>query len=362
VRTFEGVKVAFIGVSLESTPGIVTASGTAGVTFTPEADAINTVVAKLRTEQGIHAFVVIIHDGASCPAGNALVTGTDPDVDVFIMGHTHVAYNCVVSNRIITQASSAGKVLTDINLTINKATDEIDAKTATNISITKTGITPDAGMTALLSAYQATANPLANRVIGTITADITSSGSTESALGDVIADGMLASTSPAAAGGAVISFMNPGGIRTNLIYSQISGTEQPGEVTYGEAFAVQPFSNNMITMTMTGAQIKRLLESQYGSGCTKLQISNGFTYTVTPTAPVGSRISAIQLGGVNIDPAANYRISTNNFLAGGGDGCPIFTEGTNILAGMIDLDTFVAYFAAHSPIAPGPQNRITVAP
>src|SRR5450756_1501343 len=140
--------------------------------------------------------------------------------------------------------------------------------------------------------------------------------------------------------------------------------DRPGEVTFGEAFAVQPFSNNMVTMTMTGDQLKRLLESQYqaSGSCTKLQISNKFTYTVTPLAPVNSRISLIKIDGVDVVPTTNYRISTNNFLADGGDGCPIFKEGTNRLAGMIDLDTFVAYFGVHSPISPPLKNRITILP
>jgi 5'-nucleotidase len=115
----------------------------------------------------------------------------------------------------------------------------------------------------------------------------------------------------------------------------------------------------MVTMTFTGDQVKRLLESQYGGGCAKLQISNGFAYTVTQSAPVGSRISEIKINGVAIDPAATYRISTNNFLADGGDGCGIFTEGTSRLAGIIDLDALVNYFATHSPVAPGPRDRIT---
>ncbi len=361
IRDFGGTKVAFIGVSLESTPEIVTASGTAEVKFTPEAAAINSTVAKLRTEQGIHAFVVIVHDGTSCPAGNALVNATDPDVDVFVMGHSHATYNCVINNKIVTQAGSAGANLTNIYLTIDKTTDQVFQKTAAIVPIVKADVPVDAAITALLDAYKTISDPLANAVIGSITADITRTG-TESSLGDLIADGMLESTSPIAAGGAVISFMNPGGIRTDLLYSQISGGEAAGQVTYGEAFAVQPFSNNMITMTMTGAQLKLLLESQYGGGCTKLQISNGFTYTVTASAVQGSRISNIKLDGVAIDPVANYRISTNNFLAGGGDGCTIFTQGTNLLAGMIDLDTFVAYLGVHSPVSPTAHDRITFLP
>jgi 5'-nucleotidase len=365
VRNIDGTKLAFVGVSLQSTPGIVIPSGTAGLEFKDEALVINMAVAELK-ERGVRAIVVIVHDGTNAcsnPSGNNLINATDPEVDVFIMGHSHSQYNCVVNNRIVTQAGSSGGYLTDIDLTISHTTGDVIAKKATNIRVIKSGVAKDPDMTALLAKYKAIADPIANRVIGSITADITRSGNSagESALGDVIADAMLEETSPSGAGGAVISFMNPGGIRADLLYNQSSGGEAPGDVTYGEAFTVQPFSNNMVTMSMTGDQLKRLLESQY-SGCTKLQVSKGFTYTIHSTAPVGSKISDIKINGVLVDPNAVYRVSTNNFLADGGDGCGIFKEGTERLAGMIDLDTLVAYFANNSPVPPGLRDRITLVP
>ncbi len=365
VRNISGTKLAFIGISLQSTPGIVIPSGTAGLEFKDEAEVINLAVGELKS-RGVRAIVVLIHDGTNAcsnPSGSNLINSTDPEVDVFIMGHSHSQYNCVVNNRIVTQAGSSGGYLTDINLTISHTTGDVVAKSAVNVRVTKSGVAKDPAMTALLTKYKAIADPIANRVIGSITADITRSGSPagESALGDVIADGMLQATSPQSAGGAVVSFMNPGGIRTDLLYNQITGGEAPGQVTYGEAFTVQPFSNNMVTMSMTGDQLKRLLESQY-SGCTKLQVSNGFNYTIHSASPVGQKITDIKINGVLVDPNSVYRVSTNNFLADGGDGCAIFKEGTERLAGMIDLDTFVAYFANNSPIAPGPRDRYTIVP
>jgi 5'-nucleotidase len=361
VRSFAGAKVAFIGVALDSTPGIVTASGTAGVEFEDEATVINATVEELK-QDGIKAIVVIVHDGINACSNPNVINRFDPEIDVFITGHSHSTYACVVNGHtVVSQAGSAGGYLTDIDLTIDRNTDDVVTMSVTNIRIVKANVTPDPDVSALIADYKTLSDPLANRVIGSITADITRSG-TESALGDVISDAMLEATAPQAAGGAVVSFMNPGGIRTDLLYNQISGGEAPGEVTYGEAFAVQPFSNNIVTMTMTGGQIKALLESQYGSGCAKLQVSNGFTYTVHTTAPLGSRISEIKINGVAIDPAASYRVSTNNFLAGGGDGCTIFTQGTSPLAGIIDLDALVAYFGLYSPVAPGPRNRITILP
>jgi 5'-nucleotidase len=361
VRSFAGARVAFIGVALESTPAIVTASGTAGVEFLSEVDVINSMVAEIK-EAGIQSIVVIVHDGTNAcsnPSGVNLINSTDPEIDVFIMGHSHSRYNCVVDDRVVSQAGSAGQYLTDVRLTIDRDSGDVIARQVENIRINKT-VEKDPAQTALLAKYKSLSDPLANHVIGSITADITRSG-TESALGDVISDAQLEATSSPAAGSAVVAFTNPGGIRAELLYNQISGGEAPGEVTYGEAFTVQPFSNNMVVMTFTGDQLRRLLESQY-QGCAKLQLSYSLTYTVTMSAPAGSKISNIMINGAPIDLAANYRIATNNFLADGGDGCAVFKEGTNRVAGIIDLDALVAYFGTHSPVAPGPMNRITFVP
>lgn len=188
----------------------------------------------------------------------------------------------------------------------------------------------------------------------------------ESALGDVIADAQLAVTATADAGGAVIAMTNPGGIRTDLLYAQISGGETPGQVTYAEAFAVQPFSNSLVTLTLTGAQLKAVLEQQATAGSDgtgrMLQISYSLTYNWSLSAPVGSKVSDIKINGVPVDPTASYRVTVNNFLAGGGDGFTAFLTSTDLLTGMIDLDAFVEYLTANSPVAPGPQNRITKLP
>jgi 5'-nucleotidase len=207
--------------------------------------------------------------------------------------------------------------------------------------------------------------PLANAVIGTITADVLRTGNAagESALGDVIADTQLSATASAATGNAVMAFMNPGGIRTDLIYAA-SGTEADGEVTYGEAFAVQPFGNSLVTMTLTGDQIHTLLEQQWGAVTNVLQVSSGFTYAWSASGALGDRVDpgSIMLNGVVLDPATGYRVTVNSFLADGGDGFAVLRDGTNRLGGEVDLDALVTYFGTNSPIAPGPQDRITVLP
>ncbi len=382
VRQFGGVKVGFIGIALESTPTIVVSSAVEGLVFEAEVNTINRYVKVLKDTESLKAIVVVLHNGAGTAANyNAcnpsdpffanVVKKIDPEVDALITGHTHNAYNCLIPVKknygpmVVTGAGYNGRYLTDIDLSIAGTNGQVIGRTATNIPVETPYLsaTPDADMKLLLDQYRAAAAPLANRVVGSITADITrtQNAAGESALGDVIADAQLAATEGAGYGNAVVAMTNPGGIRTDLIYGQISGGELPGEVTYAEAFAVQPFSNSLVTMTLTGAQLKAVLEQQFVVN-RMLQVSASLTYSWSASAPVGSKVSDIKINGVVVDPAASYRVTVNNFLAGGGDGFTTFTAGTDLLTGMIDLDAFVAYLGAHSPVLPGPQNRITRLP
>ncbi len=384
-RSFKGVHVAFIGMTLEGTPTIVTPSGISMLNFYDEADTVNALVPELK-KKGIETIVVLIHEGGAqvAPApynGCVGISGAivdivnrfDPEVDVVISGHTHNAYNCTINNMLVTSAASFGRIVTDIDLTIDRATGDVVSMSANNNIVTR-DVPTDSFITALIAKYDAIAAPLRNRVIGSITADITRTGNAagESALGDVIADAQLYATVDPAFGGAVAAFMNPGGIRTDLVYSQISGGELPGQVTYGEAFNVQPFGNNLVTMTLTGAQIDTLLEQQF-VGCGQpvggqkiLQVSAGFTYSWSASAPACNKvdIASIMINGVLINPAGLYRVTVNSFLADGGDNFLVLKDGTNRLGGAVDTDALEAYFAAFAPvpIAPGPQNRITVLP
>jgi 5'-nucleotidase len=366
VMTFNGVRVAFIGVVLEGTPSIVTASATEGLTFLDEADTINHYVRALKKRQ-IKAIVAIVHEGATASCGGAIVDiveRTHDEVDLFITGHTHNTYVCSIDGRTVTSTRNAGRVLTEIDLTLNRVTKDVVAVTAVNHNIGPT-VPAAADVAALVAEYQALAAPLANVVIGSVTADIARSTNPagESALGDVIADAQLA-YAPGARG-AVIAFMNPGGIRADILYGESSGGELPGQVTYGEAFKVQPFANYLTTMTLTGAQIDALLEQQWDAAGTRiLQVSNGFTYSYSASALMGSKVdpATILLHGAPLDPAASYRVTMNSFLADGGDRFTVFTQGTDRITGMIDLDALVLYFGANSPVAPGPQNRITRVP
>jgi 5'-nucleotidase len=380
VRTFQGQKIAFIGMTLEGTPEIVTPSGVAGLDFLDEADTVNALVPRLRAS-GIEAIVVLIHEGGfptggfnECPGISGpivdIVNRTSDAVDLFISGHTHTAYNCVIDGRPVTSAASFSRIVTDYDLTIDPATRDITVVSVDNKIVTR-DVPLDEAQTQLILKYKQFADPIANRVIGSITTDITrtQNAAGESALGDVIADAQLDATDDPGFGDAVVAFMNPGGIRTDLVHGQISGGEAAGEVTYGEAFNVQPFQNSLVTMTLTGEQIDALLEQQFGpppAGSTTerrvvLQVSNGFTYTYDAAAPFGSRIdpSTIRIDGVVVDPSASYRVTVNSFLADGGDGFSVLRSGTSRLGGEVDLDAFARYLGTHSPVAPGPQDRIT---
>jgi 5'-nucleotidase len=238
-----------------------------------------------------------------------------------------------------------------------------------NLANLQDGVTPDPTVTALIDKYDALSAPLANTVIGTITTDILRFPNLagESALGDIIADAQLASTAPLGFGEAVVAFMNPGGIRNNFTFLS-GGPEFDGEVTFGEAFSVQPFGNSLVTMSLTGEQIDTLLEQQFDNpsvGSRRiLQVSEGFSYEWSASAPVGNRVdpNSILINGAPVFPLSTYRVTVNSFLADGGDDFTVLTEGTERLGGEIDLDALVTYFGANSPVSPGPQDRITALP
>jgi 5'-nucleotidase len=379
VREIAGIKMAFIGMTLTGTPTIVTPSGVAGLTFRDEAETVNALVPHLQA-QGIDTIVVLIHEGGfptgtynECPGLSGaiveIVHRFDPAVDVVISGHTHQAYNCQINGMLVTSASSFGRVVTDVDLTIDRATGEVVRRQATNRIVTRE-VPPDPRLTALVDKYQTLGAPLANRVIGSVTADHTRAPTPagESALGDVIADSQWAATADPAVGGAVVALMNPGGIRAELAYAQ-SGSEGDGHVTYGEAFTVQPFGNSLVTMTLTGAQLKTVLEQQF-QGCGTqnrdriLQVSAGLTYAWSRSAPACGKVdmASLKIRGVAVNPQATYRVTVNSFLAEGGDHFLALREGTDRLGGPQDVDALEAYFRTHSPVAPGPQNRVTVVP
>jgi 5'-nucleotidase len=381
IHKIGNAKIAFIGLTLEGTPLIVTPAGVAGLEFRPEVPTINDLVAKLRAEQGVRAFVVLIHQGGfqngPFPLGYQdsdrcdnfsgdivpIVNGLSPQVDVVISAHTHQPYICRINGKLVTSASSFGRLITDIDLRIDHQTKDVVSATAHNVIVTR-DVAKDPAETAIINKYDALSGPIANRIVGSQSADMTKTNNLagESALGDVIADAQLASTSPTDFGGAVVAFMNPGGIRADLLCSQPCTAASPAPVTYNQLFTVQPFNNVMTVKTMTGDMIYRLLEQQFTGANGILQVSNGFEYSWSPTATPHVVPDSVKIGGVPVDKNASYRVAMNNFLASGGDGFSVFNEGTDPLGGEIDLDALVNYFMHNSPVGPGPQNRITRVP
>jgi 5'-nucleotidase len=384
VKTVASAKIGFIGLTLKGTPDIVTPSGVATVNFLDEAATINAATTALKA-QGVHTIVILLHEGGTQSVGLSestintctgfsgalvnIVAQLDPDVDMVISGHTHQAYSCSLPNAAnvnipVTSAASFGRLVTDIDMTIDRDTDQPTSILVNNKIVTR-DVALDPAETTLVTKYNTAIAPIANAIVGTISSDITRANNAagESALGDVIADAQLEAS---ASDSAQLALMNPGGIRTDLVFTQISGTELPGEVTYGEAFAVQPFINLVASEDLTGAQLKTLLEQQFCNPTlttprtnTILQPSAGFTYSWDSTQACGSKVSNIALGGVPVLPASVYRVTMNNFLADGGDGFPEFKNGTNRVTRGFDVDAFTAYLGAHSPVGPGPQNRIT---
>jgi 5'-nucleotidase len=385
IHHFNGVKVGIIGMTTKATPTIVTPSGIQTVDFLDEAATANAAVAELK-KQNVETIIVLLHEGGNTStAGNGtgagadkinlcanptgalppIVGAMDDEIDVVVTGHTNWAVNCVLDGKIVTGAGVNGKIVTDIDLEVSRASKDVVSATVNNVPVARTA-EKAADMTALIAKYNALSAPLANRIVGSVTGDITRGGNAagESALGDVIADAQLASTSDPLHGGAVVAFMNAGGIRADIVAAQISGGEAAGQVTYGELFAVQPFNNVMTVMTCTGAQIDALLEQQFTGGNGILQVPDSLRYTYTASAAPGNKIdiASIKINGVAISPLQNYRVAMNNFLATGGDNYSVFTQCTNPLGGEIDLDALVRYFETKSPVAPGPQNRITRLP
>ena len=433
VKTFNGVKIAFIGMTLRSTPSVVTPTGVAGLQFRDEADTVNALVPRLRA-QGIESIVVLVHQGGfqtspnlgdinGCDGDLRNGDGTESDlgkivqrldnaVDLVVSGHTHSAYNCSAStvdvrsaNGVVTStprptglrnkngrlvpvtsASAFGRVLTDIDLTIDSATRDVVSVAVVNRLVDRTdaaiiqAIAADPSVRNVVDGYDALVSPLAAQVIGSIASALPNAANTagEMPAGSLIADAQLQATQPTALGGAVAAFMNPGGVRSPGF--AVAGAVYPYNVTYGDAFTVQPFGNSLVTVTLTAQQIKDLLEQQFvgclGQGTQRiLQVSNGVRYTWSAAGAVCAKVTDVTLtptdatvvppvatgapevlvsGGVVLNPGKSYRVTINNFLATGGDGFTVLLGGTSVLGGAQDIDALIAYLNAgyKAPSAP----------
>ena len=416
IKTFDGVPVAFIGMTLRGTPGIVSPSGVAGLEFRDEAATVNALVPQLKA-QGVQAIVVLVHQGGVQAEGAAtdingcagalanpngsesdigrIVRGLDDAVALVVSAHTHQAYNCSANaadggarglpnstGRLVpvTSASAFGRIVTDIDLTLDARTHAVLAVSPVNRLVTRDDPVTAAAIAAhpevrdLVAGYAALVAPLASAEIGRVASPMPAApeDSGEMLAGSAIADAQLAATQPAALGGAQVAFMNEGGVRQPG-FVPAAGAASPFTLTYGGAFTVQPFGNSLVTMTVSAAQLKTLLEDQL-AGChgknvdTFLQPSNGFRYTWRATGAACARIAEVTFtptdvtrvppvttgpvqvlvkNGVVQEPSRTYRVTVSNFLATGGDGSGVLAQGTDRLGGAQDLDAFVRFMAAY---------------
>jgi 5'-nucleotidase len=368
IRVFDGIPVAFIGLTLEGTPGLVSPVGIADLEFRDEASTVNALIPELKA-RGVEAIVVLIHEGGlptgdynECPGVSGpivdIVKKFDHAVDVVVTGHTHRAYVCEIDGRLVTSADKYGTLVTAIDLKLDRVTRDVVSAKADNTVVRTATLAKDVQQTALLESYDRLAAPIANRPAGRLTETLsrTPKNTGESPLGDIIADAQLAATSAAANGGAVIAFTNPGGVRADITH------KENGAVTYADLFASQPFRNQLVTITLTGKQIKDMLEQQWLDPKRPriLQVSKGFGYTWDGSKGDGERVIAerMSLNGQPVDPAASYRVTVNNFLFVGGDGFTVLTQGTAPQVGSYDVDALHAYFGANSPVGPTAADRI----
>ncbi len=416
IKTFDGVPVAFIGMTLRGTPGIVSPSGVAGLEFRDEAATVNALVPQLRA-QGVQAIVVLVHQGGvqaesaasdinGCAGALANPNGSESDIGrivrrlddavaLVVSAHTHAAYNCSANaadggakglpnstGRLVpvTSASAFGRVVTDIDLTLDPRTHAVLGVSPVNRLVTRDDPVTAQAIAAhpevrdIVNGYAALVAPLAGAEIGRITTPMPTAPdeSGEMLAGSAIADAQLAATQSAALGGAQIAFMNEGGVRQPG-FVPAAGASLPFTLTYGGLFTVQPFGNSLVTMTVTTAQLKTLLEDQL-AGChgknfdTYLQPSNGFRYTwrakgaaceriaevtftptdVTRAPPVATGpVQVLVKDGVVREPTRTFRLTVSNFLATGGDGAGVLAQGTDRVGGAQDLDAFVHFMAAY---------------
>lgn len=376
IRRFGPIRIGFIGMTLKETGTLVTPSGVAGLHFADEAATANALVPKLKAE-GADAIVLLIHQGAylapyydsSCKGLNGailpILDKLDPAISVVVSGHTHNAYICDIpvhggGNRLLTSAGKYGTMLTDIRLRFSRRSHRLVGRSAKFRIVQSEEFTTAAGrfpltkrvpvdpadptVAAIVRRYADAARPVAERIVARLRQAVTASpdSNKEKLLGDLIADAQLSWAR--AHGGAQIALMNGGGVRTDL-------TPRPdGSITFGQLFALQPFGNGLVVQTLTGAQLKRLLEQQF-LGPELMEPSAGFSFAFDESRPAGDRIVAATLDWKPIDPSAPYRVVTNSFMASGGDNYTVLLEGTDRRDVGTDIDALEAYLAA-GPVIP----------
>ncbi|GAB3460293.1 ExeM/NucH family extracellular endonuclease [Actinophytocola sediminis] len=387
VREVDGVRVGIVGVVTEQTASLVSPDGIAGITFRDPVAEAELVAGQLKDgdEANGEADVVVLlaHEGAATENIDSVdELRADPvfgefmdlsaNVDVLMSGHTHQPYAFTApipgTDRLrpVIQAEEYGRRLGRATLTVDRTTGDVLTTGAQLLDVA--GGQENPAVAQLVADAKANADVLGQRPLGSITADVNRAKSpdgaddrgSESVLGNFIADVQLAGTADDGRGGAQIALMNPGGLRADLTHAP------DGVVTYAEAFAVQPFANDVVTLSYTGEQLKQVLEEQWqpdGASRPKLHlgVSTGFRYTYLPDNPAGERITSMSLNDTPIEPTGTYRVTVNSFLAAGGDNFFTLAEGTDrATTGDNDLTMLTAYLAANSPVTADVAPRASI--
>ena len=382
VRRFGPIRIGFIGMTLKETGTLVTPSGVAGLHFADEAATANALVPKLKA-QGANTIVLLIHQGGyltpyydrSCKGLNGailpIMDKLDPAISLVVSGHTHNAYICDIAEkgrgtRLLTSAGKYGTLLTDIRLRFSRRSHKLVGRDAKFHIVQGEGFSnqsgtvplakvapidrPDPRVAAIVRRYSEASRPIAERVVAHLPGAVSSQADAnkEKPLGDLIADAQIAWAR--SHGGAQIAFMNGGGVRTDLT------PQRDGSITFGQIFSLQPFGNGLVVQTLTGAQLKRLLEQQF-LGPELMEPSAGFAFTYDESRPAGDRVVSATFEGKPVDPTASYRIVTNSFMASGGDNYTVLQEGADRHDVGIDIDALETYLASGPAIPPGGRIR-----
>lgn len=367
IKHFEGIPVAFIGATLRGTVGMVPEGSVRGLRFDDEVAAVNRTVRELRG-QGIEAIVVLLHqggissgglndcDGLSGPVVN-LVPKLDKAVDVVLNGHTHRSYICRIDGRLVTNGDKYGALLTRIDLQLDPVTKDVIRSTGENIVVSPERFARDPAQTALIADYEKRAAPLARRVVGRTTAAVSrdTNAAGESPMGELVADAMLAATQGA---GAQLALATPGSIRSGLPLAT------DGLVRYEDLFAAQPFGNTLVTLTISGEQLRQLLEHQWSNPTYPagriLQVSRGFSYAWDSRRPSGRRVvpGSIRLDGKPIGDSEDLRVTVTSMMAQGGGAASPFRSKRSLQNGPTDIVALEAHVTAASPLTPSKPDRI----
>lgn len=366
IRQFGPIRIGFIGMTLKETGSIVTPAGVTGLHFADEAATANALVPKLKAA-GADSIVLLLHQGGHVPDAYhvqdcAGLTGEilpildrlDPAIATVVSGHTHNAYVCELerggAKRLLTSAGKYGYFVTDLRLDFDPRTHRLLAQNARNVPIIRDS-KGDPAIAALVKRYADAAAPAALRVVGHLPAPVRASATQrESPAADLIADAQLAATKPSDRGDADMSFINTGGVRTDLIPAA------DGSITYAQIFAMEPFGNSLVVKSLTGAQLKALLEQQFEGASLRPSVlvpSSNFRFAYDLSRPEDQRIVSMELDGKPVDPTAAYRVAVNNFLASGGDGYTVLAEGTDPFDAGLDLLALESWLATNPRVPSG---------